>query len=38
MKAPGYAEIHRARGDGRWDMAYESQKNATIPQDLESIR
>ncbi|AFH62839.2 hypothetical protein B2K_19320 [Paenibacillus mucilaginosus K02] len=34
MKAPGYAEIHRAQGDGRWEAAYESQKSATIPQDL----
>jgi len=34
MKAPGYAEIHRAQADGRWDAAYESQKNATIPSDL----
>ncbi|WP_282942940.1 YdeI/OmpD-associated family protein [Paenibacillus sp. RC67] len=34
MKAPGYAEIRRAQEDGRWDAAYESQKNATIPADL----
>ena len=34
MKAPGNAEIHRAQEDGRWGAAYESQKSATIPQDL----
>lgn len=34
MKAPGYAEISRAKEDGRWDAAYESQRNATIPADL----
>ncbi|MFX3631797.1 MAG: YdeI family protein [Candidatus Pristimantibacillus sp.] len=34
MKAPGYAEIQRAQEDGRWGAAYESQKSATIPQDL----
>jgi uncharacterized protein YdeI (YjbR/CyaY-like superfamily) len=34
MQAPGYAEILAAQADGRWDLAYESQKNATIPPDL----
>ncbi|SFD97191.1 Uncharacterized conserved protein YdeI, YjbR/CyaY-like superfamily, DUF1801 family [Paenibacillus catalpae] len=34
MKEPGYAEIHRAQADGRWDAAYESQKTAAIPPDL----
>ncbi|WP_240041202.1 YdeI/OmpD-associated family protein [Paenibacillus ginsengarvi] len=34
MKAPGYAEIHRAQADGRWGAAYESQKNVAIPQDF----
>ena len=37
MKAPGHAEIHRAQEDGRWDAAYESQKSATIPQDLAAV-
>lgn len=36
MKAQGYAEIHQAKEDGRWEAAYESQKSATIPQDLAS--
>ena len=34
MQAPGLAEILAAKADGRWDAAYESQKNATIPPDL----
>jgi uncharacterized protein YdeI (YjbR/CyaY-like superfamily) len=34
MQAPGLAEIRAARADGRWDAAYESQKNASVPPDL----
>lgn len=34
MRAPGYAEIRLARADGRWESAYESQKNAATPPDL----
>jgi uncharacterized protein YdeI (YjbR/CyaY-like superfamily) len=34
MRAPGFAAIAAARADGRWEAAYESQKNATIPADL----
>ncbi len=34
MRAPGGAQIAAAKVDGRWDAAYESQKNATIPPDL----
>jgi uncharacterized protein YdeI (YjbR/CyaY-like superfamily) len=34
MRPPGLAEIASAKADGRWDAAYESQKNATIPPDL----
>jgi len=34
MRPPGLAEIAAAKADGRWDAAYESQKNATIPPDL----
>ena len=36
MQAPGFAAIDAARADGRWDAAYESQRNATVPPDLES--
>lgn len=34
MEAPGLAEVERAKADGRWDMAYDSPKNATVPEDL----
>lgn len=34
MRAPGLAEVSAAKSDGRWDAAYDSQKNATIPPDL----
>jgi uncharacterized protein YdeI (YjbR/CyaY-like superfamily) len=34
MRAPGHAQIAAARADGRWDAAYQSQKNATTPPDL----
>lgn len=34
MRPPGQAEIDRAKADGRWEAAYESPKNATVPDDL----
>ena len=34
MRRPGLAEVERAKADGRWDAAYESQKEATVPADL----
>lgn len=34
MQAQGLTEIELAKADGRWDAAYESQANATIPDDL----
>lgn len=34
MKPAGLAAIERAKEDGRWDAAYESQKSATMPADL----
>jgi uncharacterized protein YdeI (YjbR/CyaY-like superfamily) len=34
MKPAGQAEVERAKADGRWDAAYESQRTATIPEDL----
>lgn len=36
MRPPGLAEIEAARADGRWDAAYESQRDATVPADLEA--
>ncbi|MFV8755964.1 YdeI/OmpD-associated family protein [Nannocystaceae bacterium ST9] len=34
MQPAGLAEIERAQQDGRWDQAYDSPKNATVPEDL----
>jgi uncharacterized protein YdeI (YjbR/CyaY-like superfamily) len=34
LRPSGHAAIEAAKADGRWDAAYESQKNATIPPDL----
>ncbi len=34
MKPSGLAEVERAKKDGRWDRAYESQKGALVPEDL----
>ena len=34
MREPGLAEVRAAQADGRWEAAYESQKNATVPPDV----
>jgi uncharacterized protein YdeI (YjbR/CyaY-like superfamily) len=34
MRPPGLAEVEAAKTDGRWDAAYASQKEATVPPDL----
>jgi uncharacterized protein YdeI (YjbR/CyaY-like superfamily) len=34
MRPPGLAEVEAAKADGRWDAAYQSQKEATVPPDL----
>ncbi len=34
MRPAGLAEVDAAKADGRWDAAYESQKDATVPPDL----
>ena len=36
MKPAGLREVERAQADGRWDEAYEGQRNATIPDDLQA--
>ena len=36
MREPGLAQVAAAKADGRWDAAYESQRNATVPLDLEA--
>ena len=34
MKPSGFAEIERAKRDGRWEAAYDSQSRSTVPPDL----
>jgi uncharacterized protein YdeI (YjbR/CyaY-like superfamily) len=34
MQPPGLAEVERAKRDGRWKAAYDSQSRATVPPDL----
>jgi uncharacterized protein YdeI (YjbR/CyaY-like superfamily) len=34
MKSAGLTEIRMAKADGRWDAAYESQRAASVPDDL----
>jgi len=34
MRAPGLAAIDAAKADGRWQSAYEPQRNAAVPPDL----
>jgi uncharacterized protein YdeI (YjbR/CyaY-like superfamily) len=34
MQAPGLAEVERAKGDGRWDRAYDGSRTSTVPDDL----
>lgn len=36
MRPPGLQAVAKAQADGRWDTAYESQKNAVMPPDLEA--
>ncbi len=35
LKPAGLAQIEQARQDGRWETAYEPQRTATIPDDLQ---
>jgi uncharacterized protein YdeI (YjbR/CyaY-like superfamily) len=34
MAPAGLAEVERAKGDGRWERAYDSPKTAQVPDDL----
>ncbi len=36
MRPAGFAEIERAKADGRWDAAYDSPRNMQIPPDLQA--
>jgi uncharacterized protein YdeI (YjbR/CyaY-like superfamily) len=35
MRPAGLAEVERAKGDGRWEAAYEGQRAITVPDDLQ---
>jgi uncharacterized protein YdeI (YjbR/CyaY-like superfamily) len=35
LQPAGRAQVDQARQDGRWDAAYESQRSATVPDDLQ---
>lgn len=35
MTAAGLAQVRAAKQDGRWDQAYEPQRRATVPEDLQ---
>jgi uncharacterized protein YdeI (YjbR/CyaY-like superfamily) len=34
MRPSGFAEVEAAKADGRWDAAYASQRDVTVPPDL----
>lgn len=36
IQPAGLAEVERARKDGRWEQAYDSPGNATVPPDLQA--
>lgn len=36
MRPPGQREVDAAKGDGRWEAAYDGQRTATVPPDLEA--
>ena len=36
MRPPGLCEIEKARKDGRWQAAYTSASNSTVPDDLQA--
>ena len=36
MKPAGLKAVEAAKQDGRWDAAYESQKNISIPDDFQA--
>ena len=38
LRWAGLAEVERAKADGRWDVAYDSSANATVPDDLAKAR
>ena len=37
MKPAGFRAIEAAKQDGRWEAAYASQKNSTVPEDFQAV-
>ncbi|HSK87809.1 MAG TPA: YdeI/OmpD-associated family protein [Anaerolineales bacterium] len=37
MKPAGFRAIEAAKQDGRWEAAYASQKNITVPEDFQAV-
>lgn len=35
MRPAGLTEVERAKADGRWEAAYDGQRNSTVPADLQ---
>ena len=35
VRPAGLAEVERAKADGRWEAAYEGQRNSAVPEDLQ---
>jgi uncharacterized protein YdeI (YjbR/CyaY-like superfamily) len=36
MRPAGLREVDKAKADGRWEAAYEGQRTATVPEDLQA--
>jgi uncharacterized protein YdeI (YjbR/CyaY-like superfamily) len=36
MRDSGLQEVLRAKKDGRWEQAYDSPRNATVPEDFQA--
>jgi uncharacterized protein YdeI (YjbR/CyaY-like superfamily) len=36
LRPAGFAEVERAKADGRWAAAYDSQRFSTVPEDLQT--
>ncbi len=36
MQEPGLREVERAKADGRWEQAYESQRTMSVPEDFQA--
>ena len=36
LRPPGYAEVERAKQDGRWEAAYDSPSRAQVPPEFQA--